>query len=88
MIAARSLFGLSATFIVAVAFVTLIIVIIKLFAVVGKAFDSSSGPDDLRWRRGASYGRSTGEKTCDSPRCGQVNPPEARFCARCGHRLS
>ncbi len=26
-------------------------------------------------------------QTCGRPRCGHLNPPGARFCARCGHAL-
>lgn len=45
---------------------------------------SSSAPDALP----RAVPRRSGPARCPVPRCGHVNPPAARYCARCGRPLS
>jgi hypothetical protein len=39
-------------------------------------------------RMTSGHGLERGPAVCRQPRCGQVNSPGSRFCARCGARLS
>ncbi len=49
--------------------------------------DSFGGVAGKAGQRGAGQ-RAEPRKYCTHPGCGHLNPPAARFCARCGRSLS
>jgi hypothetical protein len=66
----------------------LIMVVTMIFSAIGSAFRAligrpeRSAEGDERPRPVVAVGI-----VCERPGCGHVNPPRARFCARCGRRL-
>lgn len=63
-------------------------VLTKIFNSIGSVFRSLLGQSEHSAEPDScSRPMMGGGIVCERPNCGHVNPPQARYCARCGQRL-